>query len=93
VAERSWRLFSVGRGPCQKGQVPAALSGQLSRARREQQIAVGGYIAGGALIATGIVLVIANRPHLLERAPGGGELAIVPAVSPDMVGLVVSVSR
>ncbi|HEY0479980.1 MAG TPA: PEGA domain-containing protein [Kofleriaceae bacterium] len=66
----------------------------LDRARLEQKIAVGGYIAGGSLIAIGAVLVYLNRPHLMEQgsasSPSGG-VAIVPTVSTDAVGVLVTV--
>ena len=71
------------------------LSSRLSRARLEQKLAVGGYVAGGALIAVGAVLLYHNRPHLMEREdanPGGG-VAVVPVVSTDLLGVVVTVSR
>jgi hypothetical protein len=73
---------------CQPGEVGPELTGQLRRARREQQFAVGGYIAGGALLAVGTALVYLNRPRLREQAP---RIAIVPAVSSDLLGFLVSV--
>jgi hypothetical protein len=72
------------------------LSSQLRRARLEQQIAVGGYIAGGAIIASGVILLYRNRPHLMERSdpnPGGAGIAVVPVLSTDMVGVQVTVSH
>lgn len=72
------------------------LSSRLTRARLEQRIAVGGYIAGGAMIAAGAVLVYMNRPHLMEREDATSEasgVAMVPVVSSDMLGVLVTVSR
>lgn len=70
------------------------LSGELDRARLEQKIAVGGYIAGGALIAAGVALVYLNQPHVMEREdPNPNGVAILPVLSTDMVGLQVSVSH
>jgi tetratricopeptide (TPR) repeat protein len=72
------------------------LSPRLRRARLEQRIAVGGYIAGGAIIAAGAVLVYMNRPHLMEREDENRNAAgvvVVPAVSADMVGVLVTVSH
>jgi PEGA domain-containing protein len=72
------------------------LSPRLSRARLEQKIAVGGYIAGGAAIAAGVVLVFLNRPHLMEQEGANshaGGIAMVPVVSPDMLGVLVTVSH
>src|SRR5678815_5929826 len=42
---------------CDASQIPSDLSAQLDRARLEQRIAIGGYLAGGVLIATGAVLL------------------------------------
>lgn len=72
------------------------LSSRLSRARIEQKIAVGGYIAGGAMIGAGAVLLYLNRPHLMEREdtnPNATDVAMVPVVSSDMLGVMVTVSR
>jgi hypothetical protein len=67
----------------------------LSRARLEQRIAIGGYITGGLAVATGAVLAYSNRPHLVEHgtmsSPSTG-VAIVPTVSVDMLGVLVTVS-
>jgi tetratricopeptide (TPR) repeat protein len=76
---------------CAKDQVPSALNDRLIRARRQQAVAVGGYIAGGSLIAAGVVLLYLNRPRLEEQS--GRSVTIVPAVSGDMLGLQVSVSH
>lgn len=72
------------------------LSSRLNRARLEQKIAVGGYIAGGAMIAAGAVLLYLNRPHLMEQEDTGSRaagVAVVPVVSADMLGALVTVSR
>jgi hypothetical protein len=72
------------------------LSSRLSRARLEQKIAVGGYVAGGAMIAAGAVLLYLNRPHVMEREdanPGAGSVALLPVVSADMLGVLVTVSH
>jgi tetratricopeptide (TPR) repeat protein len=78
---------------CKQDQIDSQLNARLNRARLEQRIAVGGYLAGGALIAAGAVLVYMNRPHLMEREdanPGGG-VSVVPVVSSDMLGVAVTV--
>lgn len=81
---------------CAKGQVPSDLNSRLSLATREQKISVGGYIAGGSLIATGVVLLYLNRPRLVEQPATNSHarsVAVVPTVSPDMLGILVSVSH
>jgi tetratricopeptide (TPR) repeat protein len=72
------------------------LGKRLNRARNEQRIAVGGYLAGGAIIAAGAALVYFNRPRLMERedaTSGGPGVALVPVVSSDTVGVLVTVRR
>jgi hypothetical protein len=72
------------------------LSAMLGRARREQNIAVGAYVVGGAAIAAGAVLLYLNRPHLMERedmSPNGKGIVVIPVVSSDMLGVVMTVSR
>jgi len=78
---------------CKSDEIDAQLNSRLNRARLEQRIAVGGYIAGGALIATGAVLLNIARPRLVEQedaAPRGG-VSLAPVVSSDMLGVVVTV--
>jgi len=79
---------------CRPGDIPPALSGQLSRATREQQLAVGGYVAGGAVIGASVVLLYLNRPRLIEQHPTSvatREVAVAPLVSADVLGILVSV--
>ena len=69
---------------------------RLNRARLEQKIAVGGYLAGGAAIAAGVALVYRNRPHLMEHDDTDSNttgVAFVPVISADMVGALVTVSH
>lgn len=83
-------------GGCTEQQIGPALGDQLAAANREQRIAVGAYIAGGAVIAAGALLVYLNRPHLTEddgARASAGSVAIVPAISPDAIGAVIRVSR
>jgi tetratricopeptide (TPR) repeat protein len=72
------------------------LASRLGRARLEQKIAVGGYIAGGAVIAAGVALLYLNRPHLAEQEdanPHTAGVAMAPVVSADMLGVMVTVSH
>ena len=71
----------------------SSLSARLNRARLEQKIAVGGYIAGGALVTAGAVLLYFTRPRLVEQddaAPHDG-VSVIPVVSSDMLGVAVTV--
>ena len=72
------------------------LGARLHRARLEQDLAVGGYIAGAVVIAAGVALVYMNRPHLTEQS--GAELhstgvSMTPVISPGTLGVLVTVSR
>ncbi|HET7502051.1 MAG TPA: hypothetical protein VFK02_13635 [Kofleriaceae bacterium] len=81
---------------CTDDDIGPALSAQLDRARLQQQIAVGGYIAGGAVLATGIVLLYMNRPRLLEQGgkrPSPVAVTIVPMATPEALGIWASFSH
>lgn len=75
--------------------IEPGLGNQLTRARREQQIAVGSYIVAGPLIASAIVLLYLNQRQVERRTDRSATARITaaPAVSADMFGIVVSVSH
>ena len=78
---------------CVDKEVPE-LSGQLGSATWRQRFAYSMYIAGGAALATGLVLVFLNRPETIRReipgveAPAG--LMVAPMVAPGTTGIHVS---
>jgi hypothetical protein len=80
---------------CQKEDVSDRLNDRLTRARQQQAVAVGGYVIGGSLIATGIVLLYLNKPRLTEGAASSSvnSVAVVPAVSGDMLGILAIVNH
>lgn len=81
---------------CATADISSSLNDKLSRAEREQDIAVGGYIVGGSLLAAGAVLLYLNRPHLTEQAATSspvGRVAFAPAISPDMLGILLTVNH
>jgi tetratricopeptide (TPR) repeat protein len=81
---------------CQEADIGPSLNAQLRLAHREQQLAVAGYLAGGALIAAGAALVYLNRPRLADEASprsSAGGVAVLPIVSPDQLGLRIEVTR
>lgn len=84
---------------CSQDTIGPDLNNRLSRAKLQQTIAVGGYIAGGALITAGAILLYLNRPRLEEQGssvPSVKSVAVVPAVpgvTGGMFGLQVSVSH
>jgi hypothetical protein len=61
----------------------------LSRAQLEQRLAIGGYVAGGALIAAGAALAYLNRPHLVEQGSEAAP-AVAVVVSGNVIGIVVT---
>lgn len=81
---------------CAITQIPSPLNSKLRTAEREQNIAVAGYIAGGSLIAAGAVLLYLNRQRLIEQedktAPVG-RVAFAPAISTNMLGILLTVSH
>ncbi len=67
----------------------------LKRARLQQEIAVGSYVAGASLIAAGVGLLYMNRPRLAEHGvagPSSRHMTIIPAGSSDELGVIVRVS-
>lgn len=81
---------------CSKAQIGSTLNSQLNRATLEQKIAVGGYVAGGTMLAAGIALVYLNRPRLVEpQSPGvaTNAMVVMPAVSDGMVGILFTAYR
>jgi hypothetical protein len=66
----------------------------LRRAQQEQRIAVAAYVAGGAAVAAGVVLVYLNRPHLMDQEGASSRqagVAMTPVVSADLLGVMVTV--
>lgn len=78
---------------CSKADIGAALDDRLQRAELQQKLAIGAYAAGGALLATGAVLLYMNRPRAIEQdaAPSSGRLSVVPELSREAFGLSVSI--
>lgn len=79
---------------CQDKQIPPDLTDQLTLARRQQKIAIGSYIVGGSVVAAGVVLLALNRPRLAEQSSpssSGRRVSVVPALSPEMFGVLVSI--
>jgi len=81
---------------CTKEQISSALRSQLSHAELERKMALGGYIVGGSLVAAGVVLLYMNRPHLKEQPAANSfteRVTVVPAISTDMLGLLVTMTH
>lgn len=72
------------------------LNATLGRAKQQQEIAVAGYIVGSSLVAAGVVLLYLNQPRLREQGvevSATSGIAIIPAVSSDMLGMLVNISH
>ena len=79
---------------CKTSKIPDDLKAKLSSARQERNLAVGGYVVGGGLLATGVVLLYMNRPRLFEQPAMSspvGRVAIAPMMSADMLGIAIHV--
>lgn len=80
----------VGMAPgCTDVELGAELVDQLARADVQQYVAVGSYIAGGAVMITGAVLVYLNRPRLSakESREQTSPMTLTPLLSPTQAGM------
>jgi hypothetical protein len=90
--------ITQGQAPpgCARDDIEPELNSQVRRARLQQVVAIGSYIAGGSMIATSLVLLYLNRPRLAEQRverPLAGSLTIMPTASSNMLGILLNVSR
>ena len=65
---------------CPDSEIPGSVSDLKSRADLEGKAEIAAFVAGGALVAAGVAMLVWNQPHL-EGA------AIAPALGPDHVGV------
>jgi hypothetical protein len=76
---------------CGDAQVPAVWVEELFQAETEQRVARAAYIAGGAVLATGVVLVYLNRERVIRVSAGdtagGANVTFAPMLSPRGAGL------
>lgn len=82
-----------GSSGCTNDDIPKSMQTRLDRAALQQKVAIGAYAAGGAILATGVVLLYMNRPRTVEEAPHGSQISIAPDLSPTSLGLVLSLSH
>jgi len=58
-----------------------------ARAETENHVAIGAMVAGGVAVATGLTLVLLNRPYpVLQTEAPGPTIRILPEVTPTSVG-------
>ena len=80
---------------CIEELIPNELNIRLNLASRQRAMAVSGYAIGGSLIAAGIVLLYLNQPRSVGRHVGASaqNVAVSPAISRDMLGILISMGR
>jgi tetratricopeptide (TPR) repeat protein len=96
--DRGFLQLPCAMDGCTEQQIGGRLNARLRRARLEKQIAFGGYVAAGVALASGVVLLYMNQPHLREQQeedanPRATGVAVAPVVSVDMLGVSVTVSH
>jgi len=73
--------------------LPSGVADMKTTAESRQTLAIAAYTVGGLAIASGIVLVIINRPHVYRIDPTKGssdELSIAPVFTPSQAGFALS---
>lgn len=93
--DKQFRELPCYNGGCPPNQIGTALSHRLTRARQQQTLAVSGYIAGGSLLAGGVVLLYLNRPRSQEHGASNsptGRVTAVPTMSSSGLGILVTVT-
>lgn len=66
---------------------PAAL---LTRGELQQDIAITGYVVGGAMVASGLVMAYLNRPrsYRIDRSDESFRVTVIPRATPESIGVV-----
>jgi hypothetical protein len=87
---------------CSSAALPQAVLYARDRGHTENVVAISLFAVGGAVIASGVVLLVLNQPHpsllILNgprtgRAPAPGHMAVVPLVGRDGFGVSLAVAR
>jgi hypothetical protein len=93
-AKGSYDDYDAGIAACGGCAPPDDLAGKRDRGDLLQGLAVSSYIAGGAAVAAGAVMVYLNRGRLYRVSPEEleGGVAVVPTFGPDGAGLQATVS-
>lgn len=71
---------------CSEASLPEAVRGLESRAGTEDALAMTSFVAGGAGIAAGIVLLILNQPQRVEFNSEGQRVSLSPRLAPGSYG-------
>jgi len=78
---------------CTSGEIGPQLNARLALARKQQTIALGGYVTGGSLLAAGVVLLYLNRPHSVEQGAARSfalDVTVTPMASTELFGILAS---
>lgn len=95
-AANDFKNFDQGVTQCGGCFPPSSLAGKKSQGDTFQSIAIGSYVAGGAILATGAVLLYMNRlqPYRIDTstdvdpsASSKPEVTVLPYVAPNQGGL------
>lgn len=74
---------------CETADISPAIQDLESRSRTYNTLELSAYALGGAIAATGGVLLYLNRQRLVERGRAGSPVVAFPAVSTGQIGLAV----
>jgi hypothetical protein len=80
-------VTAMCRGGCPIADVPPSVSEPRSRAPVENGVAIASFTVGGALVASGVALLILNQPRVVER-----RIALLPTISPRAAGALLRVA-
>ena len=84
------RCANGGITGCAPEMLPATAYGARDRGRAENIIAVSLFAVGGAVVASGVALVVINQPRVVAAEP---HALVVPTLGPGQVGLSLAFQR
>ncbi len=77
----------AAEGMCAPGEVSDSASRLKSRAELENRIAIGAMATGGAVVVSGLVWALFNRPRTILPDESGFALRVAPLATPGAAGL------
>jgi hypothetical protein len=87
--DRGVEIACPGNSGCDPGRIAGGLREQQERAEMQQWTARGVYLAGGAAVATGAVLLYLNRERPVRRRglAETSDVSLVPVLAPHAIGV------
>jgi hypothetical protein len=76
---------------CPPSDLPKAVRDLETRGERENRLAVTAFLAGGATVLVGAVMVVMNQPRRVRLEESGRRIGVVPIVSPEGTGVAVTI--